>query len=393
MGGQRADDRCGAAARVRGAVSGPPPAIGLDARKARDFGIGTYTRELTAALAAAPGAGDFRFVLFARERDRELFARLPANFSLRVANDPGYSLSELTLFPRRVRKERLALFHALHYVVPPFLGTPSVVTVHDLIHLHPDHSPKRWAYPYARIMLSRAVSRARVVITVSDTIRREIAGRYPSAAAKIEVISQGVASQFRFAPDPGVVQLLSKKYELPARYALFLGNERPHKNLKRILHSFELVGRTDREIGLVLAGPLPRSSWFGALVSSTGLAGRVRTLGVVPQEDLPGLYAGALLFLSPTLEEGFGLPAVEAMASGTPVVASAIPIWQETCGDAALLVDPRDPRAIAEAVTRLASSPEERERLRRRGLHRAAVYSWAATAEKTLRVYQNALQS
>jgi alpha-1,3-rhamnosyl/mannosyltransferase len=373
-------------------VSARKPEIGLDARKARDFGIGTYTRELVAAIAERPAAEDFRFVLFVRGEDRELFSGLPENFSFETANFPGYSLSELTTFARLVRRRRLALFHALHYVLPPFLATRSVVTVHDLIHLDRGLSGRPWAYPYARFMLGSSLSRACAVITGSNASRQGIAERFPAAAGKISVVPHGVGEEFRPGPDPEGLAALSRRYVLPQRYALFLGGDRPHKNLLRVLEAFVLAARAGDDLGLVLAGPLPRDARVRALLAAPELSGRTRILGVVPQEDLPGLYRGAVVFLCPTLEEGFGLPALEAMGSGTPVIASAIPVWQETCGDAALLVDPRDPRAIAAAVVRVAGSPEERSRLHDLGLQRAARFSWRETAMKTAEIYGKALE-
>lgn len=371
-------------------MSARKPEIGLDARKAKDFGIGTYTRELVAAIAESKEAEDFRFVLFIRGEDRELFSGLPGNFSFETANFPGYSLSELTSFARLVRRRRLALFHALHYVLPPFLATRAVVTVHDLIHLDPRLSSRSWAYPYARFMLGSSLSRARAVITGSNASRQGIVERFPAAAGKITIVPHGVAKEFRPGPDPEGLAGLSRKYGLPQRYALFLGGDRPHKNLLRVVEAFLLAAGDG--VGLVLAGPRPRDARLRKLLAAPGLSSRTRILGVVPREDLPGLYRGAVVFLCPTLEEGFGLPALEAMGSGTPVITSAIPVWRETCGDAALFVDPRDPRAIAAAVALVASSPEERSRLRDLGLRRAARFTWRETAKKTAEIYGEALR-
>ena len=366
---------------MRGGVSGAT--IGLDARKASDFGIGTYTRELIGALAANPDSTSYRFAVFVRPKDRGIFDSLPAHFSIEIADFPGYSLSELTTFAGQVRRRGVSLFHAFHYVLPPRLGAASIVTVHDLIHLDHELSPRRWAAPYARFMIGRAVSRARAVIAVSDATRRELEARFPVSRGKISVIPNGVSPRFR--PDAVRASEVAKKHALPDRYALFLGGARPHKNLPRILEAFAHAGVRDPELSLVLAGPLPDPG------ASSSAPGRIRALGVVPEEDLVGLYSGALVFLYPTLAEGFGLPAIEAMSSGTPVIASAIPVWEETCGAAAILVDPRDPAAIADALVRLTTSAEERQRLRDLGLARAASFSWAAAAGKTLAAYRSVL--
>jgi alpha-1,3-rhamnosyl/mannosyltransferase len=367
------------------------PRIGLDARKARDFGIGTYTREFIAALALLEATRDLEFVVFAREDDRELFSRLPRNFSIATSDYPGYSLSELVGFPRAVRRHRLDLFHAFHYVLPPFLATPSVVTVHDLIHLHPRVAPKPWAASYAIAMLRSSVSRALAVIAVSESTRRDLEERFPSARGKIEAIPQGVSE--RFQPiEPESEAVVRRKYGLPASYALFLGGRRPHKNLSRVLEAFAGARRSAPELDLqlVLAGPQPDG--LEPVLRSAGIADSVTVPGIVAEGDLPALYSRARLFLYPTLAEGFGLPALEAMASGTPVISSAIPVWRETCGDAALLVDPDDARGIAEAVVRIWRSEEERGRLRALGLRRAAEFPWRRTAERTLHTYLRVLR-
>jgi len=362
------------------------PAVGIDARKARDFGIGTYTRGLIGALAGLPEAAGFRFALFARPGDEPLFASLPGNFSIVAESAPGYSARELVGFGSRIRGARLDLFHALHYVLPAAIGTRAVVTVHDRIHLDfPGDGAPPLRYPYARIMLARALARSRAVITASEAVRRELAELSPAHAGKLESIPHGVAPAFR--PDVAGEDLarVRRQHGLPPSYALYLGGAKPHKNLPRILEAFRNARAGD--LSLVLAGPLPPAS-----AAERGEP-RVRRIGFVDEVDLPALYRGAAFLLYPTLAEGFGLPLLEAMACGVPAIVSDIPVFREIAGDAARLVDPQSPASIALAVEELAADPRLRAELAQRGLVRARSFSWTAAAARTLAVYRRVLEA
>jgi len=359
--------------------------IGLDARKARDFGIGTYTRELAAAIARDPGGRAFDFTLFVRPGDEELFAGLPANFSTVVEPARPYSAAELTGFARRIRAARLDLFHALHYVLPFGLRTPAVVTIHDLIHLQfpfDGRSPLR--YPAARLLISRALSRARAVLTATESSRHDLEELSPTHAAKIRTVPHGTGRGFH----PGIrqeeVARVLSAHGIEGQYALFVGGARPHKNLRRALDAFSRAAIHD--FSLILAGPMPPD--VAALVASHPGA---RHIGIVEEADLPALYGAATFLLYPSLAEGFGLPVAEAMACGTPVIAADIPVLREVAGGAALLVDPRDTAAIARAMVELHSDPARRAGLSALGIARAKNFSWDDSAARTLEVYREVL--
>ena len=361
------------------------PVIGIDARKARDFGIGTYTRELVGAIGRRPEAADFRFTLFVRPGDERLFSSLPAPFAVVAETAPGYTLREIFGFGRRIRRARLDLFHALHYVLPAGIGTRAVVTVHDRIHLDfpGDGAPLR--YPYARTMLAGTLARSAAVITASEAVRRDLAELAPEHAGKIESIPHGVAEAFR--PDVPAEEIagVRSRLGLPPVYALYLGGAKPHKNLSRVVEAFRRVRADD--LALVAAGPLPPPS-----AAERGEP-RIRRTGVVDETDLPALYRGAAFLLYPTLAEGFGLPLLEAMASGVPAIVSDIPAFREVAGGAARLVDPLDPAAIARAIEEVAGNPSLRADLAARGLARAREFSWDRAAERTLAVYRRVLEA
>lgn len=353
-------------------------AIGIDARKARDFGIGTYTRELVFAMAKEPASRDYRFTLFVRPGDEPIFGGLPDHFRTVAEPSAGYSAAELGGFGRRVRRSRLDLFHAMHYVIPAAIGTPAVVTIHDLIHLaYPGALPGWIGYAYARVMIARALACARAVIAVSAATRRDLEELSPRHADKILVVPNGVSSRFR--PDVAARGRLA----LPPSYALYLGGAKPHKNLARVLEGF---ASADAEgLALVLAGPMPKGI-------EHRLPARTRTIGIVDDADLPALYRGALFLVYPTLAEGFGLPVLEAMACGTPVIASDIPVFRELAGDAARFTDPSDAKAIARAIEELFRDADLRARLAAKGIARAARFSWTEAAASTLAIYRQALE-
>lgn len=341
--------------------------IGIDCRKIADFGIGTYVRELVRAMAeTAPGE---TFVAFG---PRSIESHLPSSGSIdRIEVDaPHYSIRELGTIGRAANAARLDLFHSPHYVIPLVRG-PVVVTIHDLIHLERQTNPLRLLY--ARGMLRRATRRPARIITVTEAVAAMIARRYPRAASKVRAVHNGVEDRFFAAtppPRPG------------RRYFLWIGNDKPHKNLKGLVEAWRQVAPSLPDCDLVLAGAPP-----GALRGEP----QIRIAGFVPSDELPSLCAGAVALVLPSLFEGFGLPVAEAMAAGCPVIASAIPPLREVAADAALWCDPANPATIAAAMTELAADGARRATLIERGHRRAEAFSWRASAEKTIEIYREAV--
>jgi glycosyltransferase involved in cell wall biosynthesis len=242
-----------------------------------------------------------------------------------------------------------------------------------------------------RCLLGAALRRARRIIAVSDATRVELLARYRLPSERVVVVPEAAAAEFA-PPGPAALAAARDRYGLARPYVLFVGFLEPKKNLGTLL---EAVARVRRRGGwgptelLVVGAP----GWGpdpAQRARALGLDGAVRFVGPVPDADLPALYAGALAFAFPSLWEGFGLPVLEAMATGAPVVASNRGALPEVTAGAALLVEP-EAAPLAEALERLLADRTLRERLRAAGLARAAAFSWERTAQETLAVYRAAV--
>ncbi|MCX6030230.1 MAG: glycosyltransferase family 1 protein [Chloroflexi bacterium] len=284
------------------------------------------------------------------------------------------------------------LFHATEHLLLPLRGVPTVLTVHDLIfrRLPQHHKPlNRW---YLNLTLPLFCRRATHVIAVSEQTRRDLIAAYRLPPEKITVIQE--AADPRFGPQPPeAVTAVRARFGLPDRYVLFVSTIEPRKNLIRLLAAFERVHAAGLTDALVIVG---KRGWlyddFFAALERSPARQAVIFPGYVPDADLPAVYAGSQVFAFPSLFEGFGLPVLEAMACGAPVICSNTSSLPEVAGDAALLVDPLDVDALTDALHRLLADPDLHADLARRGLAQAARFSWAQTAMKTLAVYRRLLQ-
>ncbi|HSD71858.1 MAG TPA: glycosyltransferase family 1 protein [Thermoanaerobaculia bacterium] len=370
------------------------PVIGIDARKLKDFGIGSYIRNLLEAMSHRPEAARYRFRVYARRADRDAVPRLAENFEIVEEESPGYSIAELTAFAFRLLRDRLDLFHATHYVLPP-LRSRAVVTIHDIIHLlYPQFLPNRAALVYARVMIRRALRRADRIITVSYNSKRDLVDYFGILPARVDVIYNGVGREFRPDLPEEERARVARKYALKRPYLLFLGGEKPHKNVQNVVRAFAEARRKQADLPhvLALAGPMPKNSArIDALIGALDVGSAIARPGLIEEADLPGLIAGADALLYPTLYEGFGLPVTEAMACGTPVLTSSTSALQEIAGGYAYLVDPLDVDAIARGILALTTDPKVREDFIELGRKRALDFSWDKAAERTLEVYAEAL--
>ncbi len=281
------------------------------------------------------------------------------------------------------------LFHATEHLLPPFRHVRSVLTVHDLIYiLYPEyHLPMN--YHFLRLMMPRFARRADAIIAISECTRRDLVRLWHIPEEKIRVIYEGIDARFRPVADPPALDGVRRRYGLPDRFALYVGTIEPRKNLPAL---FEAWAKLHAPLPLVIAG---KRGWLYqetfARVEALGVTDRVHFTGYVADEDLPALYSAADLFVFPSLYEGFGLPVLEAMACGTPVVTSTGGALPEVAGDAALLADPQDVDALADALQRLLASKPLRDEYRDRGFARARMFSWSRTAEETLALYRRTL--
>jgi glycosyltransferase involved in cell wall biosynthesis len=362
--------------------------IGIDARKLHDFGIGTYIRNLLRQLARLDH--DAEYVIFSRPEDREALAALGANFRAVPETARNYSFAEQVKIPLAVRRERVTLFHAPHYVLPPLVRCPSVVTIHDCIHLmFPQYLPNRRSFAYARVSISLAARRATRVLTVSESSKRDILRFVDVRPEKIDVIYNSYDERFGIEPNEEDMERVRERYQLHDQFVLYAGNVKPHKNLERLIEAFHLVrNRGLDRLKLVLIGDdISKYTALRRAVHRHQLHQYVRFLGYLPEETLAVMYRLAGVFVFPSLYEGFGLPPLEAMASGTPVVTSNVSSLPEVAGNAAVLVDPYDAHAIADGIHRVLTDAQLHDELRRLGLARAKQFSWEASVRRVREIY------
>jgi glycosyltransferase involved in cell wall biosynthesis len=362
--------------------------IGIDARKLHDFGIGTYIRNLLRQLARIDPDTDY--VLLCRPNDVPVLRTLGPNFRPVIESAGNYSVSEQFRVPLALHRERVDLFHAPHYVLPPLVRRRSVVTIHDCIHLmFPQYLPNRLALSYAKTSMALAARHATRVLTVSETSKHDIMRFFGTDPGKIDVIYNAFDERFGVEPNEQDVVRVRERYQLHDEFVLYAGNVKPHKNLERVIDAFHLVRQRGLDhLKLVMIGDdISKYAALRRAVHRYQLHKYVRFLGYLPEETLAVMYRLAAVFVFPSLYEGFGLPPLEAMASGTPVVTSNLSSLPEVAGDAAELVDPYDPSAIAEGIYRVLTNVDLRCALRRKGLARARQFSWESSVRRVREIY------
>lgn len=354
-------------------------------------GLGRYSERLAHALAAQhPG----QIALFYNHgRGTHLPPRLLPLPSRSVAL--GYKpwrMSVLLAHLSHVRFDQYVpgatVFHSTEHLLMPLHRTPTVLTVHDLIYkLYPAYH-KRLNYWYLNLAMPIFCRRARAIIAVSEATKADIIRHYGVDPARIHVVYEAAAPHFR-PPSPEAVARVRARYELPEQYLVHLGTVEPRKNLDRLLDALLALRRDFAGLRLVLVGA---RGWlvddFFARVEREGLADMVHPLGWIPDEDLPAILAAAALAVQPSLYEGFGLPILEAMASGQAVAASRSSSHPEVGGDAAAYFDPGDVADMAAVIGRLLRNPDDVAMRRQRGLEQAARFSWERAARESYAVYE-----
>ena len=339
------------------------------------------------------------FYLLATHPER-LRAVLPAPLpaSARIVHvRPANALLRISVaMPLMALRDAVDLLHVT-YNAPPVSPCPTVVTIHDISF---EHYPQFFS-PRDRLILKTLVPlsarRAARIITVSQHAKREIVARYGIPAEKIAVTYEAAGEQFRPITDVATLQSVRTKYGIgKGPFVLALGNLQPRKNIGRLVEAFARLERTSTDVKpkLVIAGKAQwRESEVYRAVRQAGIEESVVFPGYVDDADLPALYGAATAFVYPSLYEGFGLPPLEAMACGTPVICSDAASLPEVVSDAALMVDPSSVPALAEALVQVLTTTGLRDDLVARGLRRAQEFSWDRCAAETLAVYREALFS
>ncbi len=372
--------------------------IGIDCRmySSAFTGIGRYVHELTDRLIKLDRGNEY--VLFFNDPEFEKFSTPNPHVKKVLVNAPHYSLAEQWKFLRFLNREKLDLMHFTHFNAPILYRKPFVVTIHDLtLSFFPG---KKMTSPVHRVAyqltLGNAVKSAREIIAVSQNTSKDLQNLFKVPAEKISVVYEGVNENFQHAKFSSEKTAQVKiKYGLNKPYLLYTGVWRSHKNLSNLLESFKILKDEYGFDGyLVITGrhdPLYAPEIMEK-AASYKIESDVIFTGLVEDVDLIPLYKGALLYVFPSLYEGFGLPPLEAMACGVPVAASNSSCIPEICGEGnAIFFNPLNVRNMAEKIFEVISRTTLREELIKRGLERVKAFSWDKMAKETLEIYNNIL--
>lgn len=361
-------------------------------------GVGHYTFELARALALLAPSDEFELVAptpFPDSIVEDIRRNGPDN--LRAVSAEAKSIRRRRWWavglPLYLRKASLDLFHGTNYEVPLWTKRRSVLTIHDLsILLHADTHQADLARR-ARRRLPLMTRSATRIITATECVRREISEHLRVNADRVTVTPYAPRSGFRAVPAAEANQM-KQRLGIEDEFILFVGTVEPRKNLLTLVRAFDQILRqTSRRPQLVVVGA---EGWLMddlfAFIKQSSIGDRLRFTGYLDDDDLRALYSSCTAFVYPSIYEGFGLPPLEAMACGAPVIASNIATFQETLGGAAELVKPNDVEALAKSIVAILDDEDRRSTLSRRGLEQSAKFSWERTAELTLEVYREVLR-
>ncbi len=361
--------------------------IGYDATSleiARRSGVSQYTARLLKGLIQQRDGWDYVLL-----HGKRLLGKIPEGaLSGTWPRLPNKTLWMQFLLPLILARLRPTLCHFTNSLAPLRISCPYIVTIHDMsLVLHRDFHTRRniWA---VRSLLPSVARRARAVVTVSESSKRDIVRLLNIPADKITVIHEAAGEEFGVVHQASELQRVADAHALHEPFILSVSNIEPRKNLIRLLSAYAALRRRGHRERLVFVGQLAwKYKGLLAAIERLGLEDRVQIMGYVPDADMPAIYNLAKVLAFPSLYEGFGLPIVESMACGTPVLTSDCSSMPEIAGDAALLTDPRSEEDLQESLHRILSDEQLREGLRLAGLRRARQFSWARAASETVRLY------
>jgi glycosyltransferase involved in cell wall biosynthesis len=371
------------------------PRIVIDTRHIRDFGIGTYIRNLIRALGSLDP--ESRYFLISHAADEQELAGLPPNFEIALYERKDTRITENLAFPVYLRRFWADVYHIPLNVVPLFMPKPYVVTVHDMSTLLFDdgRAEKR---RFRRYQFRRGLERAERVIAVSNATLRDIDDLFGIRGEKVCRIYNAPDPRFLDVAaglPPDLLEETLERYQIRRPFILYVGTIRPQKNIPRLVEAFavlrgELESHPEfKDLRLIIIGDeISRHPAVRRTVIQTRMEHAVRFLGFVPFNTLRVFYATASAFVFPSLYEGFGLPPLEAMACGTPVVTSNVSSLPEVVGDAALLVNPENVFEIARGIREVLTNPQLRSELIQKGFRQIRKFSWEQTAREVLEVYR-----
>ena len=370
--------------------------IAIDAHSVgtRLAGNETYATNLIEALAEQDQANQYTLFVTTREAIERFSNRWP-NFSV-VRTLPHSPLVRIPItLTAELRRRPVDVLH-VQFTSPPLAPCPVVVSIHDLSFEHLPETFNRRSRMQLRLTVRRSARNAARILTLSDYVRDDVMRTYKIPREQITAIPLAAAQCFQRITDATQLERVRHTYGITGDYILSVGSIQPRKNLRRLIHAYRFLREQRPGVKLptlVLAG---KKAWLHGdtlrAVEESGVGDHILLTDYLPQDDLPALYSGALCFIYPSFFEGFGLPPLEAMQCGTPVIVGDRTSLPEVVGDAGLFVNPFDEAEIAAALGRLIFDSNLRRQLSVKGLQRAAQFTWKETARRTLEVYSQAVK-
>lgn len=369
--------------------------IGIDFHVASGIyqGVRTYLTNLTEAMLKIKD--DLAYFIYAKNpKELSYWKTYNANVTLKKLPSASGRFSFLIKFPFCAIRDHLSLFHS-QYVLPPLIPCKSVLTIHDILfESHPEFFPGLHRNLLG-FFVPISAKRANRIISVSEFTKREIIKYYRVPEEKITVIHEGASDKFALIRDKDLIFSVLKRYGIKKKYILFVGRIEPRKNIIGLLKAFDYIkNKGMKDICLVIVGNQDRIFKERELfnrIKDMELSSDIVFTGGVSEDDFPVLYNGAEVLVYPAFAEGFGLPVLEAMACGTPVITSNTTSLPEVTGDAAILINPNSFEEIGESLEKLLNNQLLRKELSEKGLKRAKKFSWTEAAKKTIEVYKEVL--
>jgi alpha-1,3-rhamnosyl/mannosyltransferase len=363
--------------------------IALDGRKYFDFGIGTYIQQLVRSLSKLKT--EHKFLLYVTPSDVAAIS-LPPGWTMMEVGYPKYSVSEIGLLGLRAKRDKVDVFHEPHYTLPIAIGYRSIVTIHDIIHLRFPQLFNAFQRAYSYSMITHSLRTSRFIIADSEFTKNDILRSFRLSPEKIRVIHLGVGEQYRPLRDHGRIREFSKRFGIQRPYALYVGNVKPHKGIDTLLSAFAQIQLKEDLDLVIVGGSIVQDRNLGVQAAELGILSRIKELGHLNEYDLVTAYNAAELLVMPSRYEGFGLPALEAMACGCPVVVSNAASLPEIVGDAAMVFRAGNSQELADMLLRLIKERTLRTQMIRKGRKQAARYTWGQTATQTLDIYEHIIR-
>lgn len=371
-----------------------PMKIGIEAQRLfrkKKHGMEVVTLELIKELQILDLTN--KYVIFVKDDEDSACLNETENFKIRKLRSSPYPIWEQYLLPKAVSEEGIDILHCTSNTAPIFINIPLIVTIHDIIYLESlnfnGSAYQNFGNLYRKIVVPFCISKSKVIITVSNFERSRIIEHTKINEAKIITVYNAKNNSFKVIEDKILLDKVRRTYLLPEKFILFFGNTAPKKNTKRVLEAYAQYSLSSSEI-LPLVITDCKESYIRSIlrdINQLEVMNNIHVRDYIGFNDLPSVYNLAFIFLYPSLRESFGLPIIESMACGTPVITSNTSSMPEVAGDAAILINPENKDDIALAIERITIDSQKHERMTSAGLQRAGIFDWNSTAREVLKIY------